>query len=322
MSKILVTGASGYVGTQLTAALLRAGQGPVRAQVRSAAREEGLRAAVRRGNADDAGLEVVTADLMSDEGWKAAMDGVEQVYHVASPIPAAQPDDPEELVVPAREGALRVLRAARAAGARRVVLTSSFAAIGYTAKPGAEFTEDDWTDPDMPGLAAYPKSKTVAERAAWDFMNAEGGGTELVTVNPTFILGPPLTAATGSSMYLIKAMFSGAMSVAPRHRFGIADVRDVADAHVRAMAAPGAAGKRFIVVSDAPPISYLELASLLRQRFGALAAKAPTAEAPGDELPRLLIRNDRAKHELGWRPRPAETTVVDTVQNLRERGEL
>ena len=329
---ILVTGASGYVGTQLIAAL-RGGSGsgapqPVRAQVRSAAREDGLRAAVRRGTAsrestgDDAGLEVVTADLMSDEGWKAAMDGVDEVYHVASPIPPAQPEDPDELIVPAREGTVRVLRAARDAGARRVVLTSSFAAIGYTPKPGAEFTEDDWTDPDMPGLPPYPRSKTIAERAALDFMRAEGGGTELVVVNPTFILGPPLTAATGSSMYLVKAMFNGEMSVAPRHRFGIADVRDVADLHIRAMGAPAAAGKRFICVSDHPTISYLELAGMLRQQFGSLAARVPTEEAPGDDLPRLVIRNDRAKDELGWRPRPLEATIADTVDDLRERGAL
>jgi nucleoside-diphosphate-sugar epimerase len=327
MTKILVTGASGYLGTQLLAALLRAGQTQVRAQVRSAARADGLRAAVRRApglenSAGDVGLEIATADLMADEGWKAAMAGVDEVYHVASPIPPAQPDDPAELIVPAREGTLRVLRAARDAGARRVVLTSSFAAIGYTPKPGGEFTEDDWTDPDMPGLPPYPRSKAIAERAAWDFSRAEGGDTELVVVNPTFILGPPLTAETGSSMYLIKAMFSGQMSAAPRHRFGIADVRDVADLHVRAMAAPGAAGKRYIGVSDHPPITYLELAGILRERFGPLAAKAPTQEAPGNEPPRLVIRNDRAKDELGWRPRPAETTIADTVQDLLDRGEL
>lgn len=329
MSQILVTGASGYVGTQLIAALLRRGSGdggqqPVRAVVRSAAREDGLRAAVRRGDADDAGVQVVTADLMSDDGWKAVMTGVDEVYHVASPIPPAQPEDPDELIVPAREGTLRVLRAARDAGARRVVLTSSFAAIGYTPKPGAEYTEDDWTDPDMPGLPPYPRSKTIAERAAWDFMRGEGAQaeTELVVVNPTFILGPPLTAASGSSMYLIKAMFGGEMSVAPRHRFGIADVRDVADLHIRAMAAPAAAGKRFIAVSDHPAMSYLELAGILRRRFGPLAARVPTEEAPGDDLPRLVIHNDRAKDELGWRPRPAETTIADTVESLRERGEL
>jgi dihydroflavonol-4-reductase len=268
------------------------------------------------------GIEVVTADLMADDGWKAAMAGVEEVYHVASPIPAAQPDDPDELIVPAREGTVRVLRAARDAGARRVVLTSSFAAIGYTPKPGAEFTEDDWTDPDMPGLAPYPRSKTIAERAAWDFTGSEGGDLELTVVNPTFILGPPLTAETGSSMYLIKAMFSGEMSVAPRHRFGIVDVRDAADAHIRAMAAPAAAGKRFIAVSDHPPMTYLEFADVLRQRFGPLAAKAPTEQAPGEDLAPMVIHNDRAKDELGWRPRPVEATIADTVENLLARGEL
>lgn len=326
-SRILVTGASGYLGTQLLAALLTGGQAGLRAQVRNPARADELRASVRRapgaaGSDAVAGIEVVTADLMSDEGWKAAMAGVEEVYHVASPIPAAQPDDPDELIVPAREGAVRVLRAARDAGVRRVVFTSSFVAIGYTPKPSGEFTEDDWTDPDTRGLAPYPRSKAIAERAAWDFMNSEGGDTELVVANPTFILGPPLTAAAGSSMHLLKAMFSGQMSVAPRHRFGIVDVRDAADLHVRAMAAPGAAGKRYIGVSDRPPLTYLELAQFLRERFGALAAKAPTEEAPGDELPRMIIHNDRAKAELGWRPRPVEDTIADTVQNLLDRGEL
>ena len=321
MSRVLVTGGSGYVGTQLIAALLRAGH-PVRATVRSPASEAELRASVRRGHADDAGLEVVAADLIADDGWLKAMAGVEEVHHVASPIPAAQPKDPDELIVPAREGTLRVLRAARDAGARRVVLTSSFAAIGYTPKPGAEFTEDDWTDPGTPGLAPYPRSKTIAERAAWDLMERDGGDTELVVVNPTAIFGPTLTAQVRSTMQLIKAMLDGKMSVAPRARFGIADVRDVADLHIRAMAAPEAAGKRFLALADGPTLSYLEVAETLRRRLGPLAARVPTQEAPGDDLPRPVIHNDRARNELGWRPRPAETTIVESAESLRDLGLL
>src|ERR1700750_64495 len=188
MSTILVTGASGYLGTQVVAALLHSaandGSQSVRGQVRSAARERELRDSVRRSGAFDTGLTAVTADLMSDEGWKEAMTDVDEVYHVASPIPAAQPKDPAALGVPAREGTLRVLRAARDAGVRRVVLTSSFAAIGYTPKPGGEFTEADSTDPDQPGLAPYPRSKTLAERAAWDFMSAGGGRSERARGHP------------------------------------------------------------------------------------------------------------------------------------------
>ena len=187
MSPVLVTGGSGYLGTQLIAALLRDGR-QVRATVRTLQSEGDVRAAVRRGGADDGPLDLVTAELTADEGWATAAAGCEEVHHTASPM--IQADDPDEVIVPARDGTRRVLRAARDAGARRVVLTSSFAAVGYTPKPGGEYTEADWTDPGMPGLPAYPRAKTIAERTAWDFVDHEGGDTELVVVNPTFILGP------------------------------------------------------------------------------------------------------------------------------------
>jgi nucleoside-diphosphate-sugar epimerase len=316
MSRVLVTGGSGYVGTQLIAALLRNGR-PVRATVRSLQSEADVRAAVRRGDADDGGLEVVVAGLTADEGWAAAAAGCEEVHHVASPM--VQSDDPDAVLIPAREGTLRALRAARDAGARRVVLTSSFAAVGYPPKPDAEYTEADWTDPDTPGLPAYPRSKTVAERAAWDFIEREGGDTELVVVNPTFILGPTLAR---SSLQLTKAMLDGTMPVVRRQRFGVADVRDVADLHLRAMATPGAAGKRFLALADGPTISFLQMAQILRERLGPLAERVPTEEAPGPEPPRLIIHNERAKQELGWRPRPAETTIVETAESLRDLGLL
>ncbi len=321
MSPVLVTGGSGYVGTQLVAALLRAGR-PVRATLRSPAREPELRAAVRRGDADDSGLEIAVAELTADDGWADAVAGCEEIHHVASPIPTAQPDDPDELIVAAREGVLRVLRAARDADARRVVLTSSFVAVGYTPKPGAEYTEADWTDPDTPGLAPYPRSKVVAERAAWDFMERDAGDTELVVVNPTFILGPTLSARLGSSLVRIEAMLDGKMPAVPRQRFGVADVRDVADLHIRAMATPAAKGKRFLALADGPTVSFLQVAQVLRERLGPLAERAPTEEAPGDEPPALIIHNERARQELGWCPRPAETTIVDTAESLRDLGLL
>ncbi len=320
-SEVLVTGGSGYLGTQLVAALLRDGR-EVRATVRSLDVEADVRGAVRRGGVDDTGLELVPADLSSDDGWSAALEGVEEVHHVASPIPSAQPQDPDELIVPAREGTVRVLSAARDAGARRVVLTSSFAAVGYSPKAVRDYTEEDWTNPDTPGLAPYPRSKAIAERAAWDFIATEGGDTELVVVNPTFIAGPSLVSALRSTLTYFKAIIEGAMAALPRQRFGVVDVRDVATAHITAMATPAAAGKRYLLLADGPTITWLGLAQILRGHLGGAGEHVTTDEAPGEDPAPLTIHNERAKQELSWLPRPAEVTIVDTAESLRDLGLL
>jgi nucleoside-diphosphate-sugar epimerase len=320
-SKVLVTGGSGYLGSQLVAALLRDGR-EVRATVRSLDGEAGVREAVRRGRADDTGLELVVTDLNSEDGWPAALEGVEEVHHVASPIPSAQPEDPDELIVPARDGTVRVLKTARDAGVRRVVLTSSFAAVGYSPKAVRDFTEADWTDPDTPGLPPYPRSKAIAERAAWDFIDTEGGDTQLVVMNPTFIAGPSLVPVLRSTLTYFKAIIEGTMAALPRQRFGIVDVRDVADAHMTAMDTPAAAGKRYLVLADGPTITWRGLAEILRDHLGPAGEHVTTDEVPGEDPSPLTIHNDRAKQELGWRPRPAETTIVETADSLSDLGLL
>ncbi len=319
MTRVLVTGGTGYLATRLIADLLRGGA-EATTTIRSAEREGAVREAVRRGGADDAGLRFVVASLTAADGWAEAAAGAEEVHHVASPM--IQTTDPDEVVGPARDGALHALRAARDAGARRVVLTSSFAAVGYSPKPVRDYDESDWTDPETPGLPAYPRSKAVAERAAWDFVEREGGGLELVVLNPTWIAGPTLTAEARSSLQLFTAMLGGRMAAAPRQRFGVVDVRDVAAMHLAAMRTPEAAGRRYLLLADGGTTTWLGVAQVLHDRLGPLADRVPTTEAPGDEPSPLTIRNARAKRELGFAPRPAADTLVETVESMRDLGML
>ena len=288
-----------------------------------------------RAGADHSGLEVVAADLLSDDGWAGAVEGCDYVLHVASPFPAVPPKDPDLLVRPAREGALRVLRASHAAGVRRVVLTSSFAAIGYGHTEDPVFDESWWTDPDGPHVQPYELSKTLAERAAWAF--AEESGLELTTVNPVVVLGPALGRDVSTSLDIVQRLLAGKVPALPRLTFGLVDVRDVADLHLLAMTSPRAAGERFLATSS-ETTSMVEVAAALRTHLGDAARKVPRRTVPDagvrlaalfDKQVRLVVpslgRQNRASNRkavevLGWSPRSAEESVVDTARSLLELG--
>ncbi|MFN4353696.1 SDR family oxidoreductase [Parvibaculum sp.] len=334
MSTVLVTGGSGFIAAYCILQLLAAGY-DVRTTVRNLAREAEVRAMLKSGGAEPGSrLSFFVADLMADEGWAEAAQGCDYALHVASPIPPGVPKDENELIVPARDGALRVLRAARNAGVKRVVLTSSFAAIGYghpvRKKP---FDETDWTNLDGDDLSPYTKSKAIAERAAWDFIAREGGALELATVNPVGVLGPVLGPDYSASIMIVKGLMDGAMPGCPKLGFGLVDVRDVADLHLRAMTDPAAKGERFLAISG-DIIWMRDVALVLKSRIGEAAAKVPTRQLPNwlvfiaalrmPEVKVLLPELGKEKHAtgekamrlLGWTPRPWEQSAVETAESL------
>jgi len=336
--RILVTGGSGFLAGHSILALLQAGYA-VRTTLRDPAREAALRAVLLAAGVETTGrLEVAQADLMADDGWTQAAAGCDAALHVASPLPAGAPRHEDELIRPARDGTLRVLRAAKAAGLRRVVLTSSFAAIGYGRPLKRPYDERDWTDPAAAGVAAYPKSKTLAERAAWEFIDGEGQGLELAVVNPVGIFGPLLGPDLSASIVLVKAMLEGRLWAVPRLMFGVVDVRDAADLHLRALRDPAAAGERFLAVAD-DFLWMREIAAILRERLGEAGAKAPTSELP-DWLVRLAGRfsaaarqaatpelgraknasSAKARAMLGWQPRSAADALAATGESLIRLG--
>lgn len=337
---VLVTGGSGFIGAHCILQLLQAGY-QVRTTVRSLSREAEVRAMLRQGGADPGErLTFAAADLTSDAGWPEAVAGCTYVLHVASPFPPAAPKNEDELIVPAREGALRVLRAARDAGVKRVVLTSSYAAIGYgQPQQKAPFDEKNWTDPNGDDVRAYVKSKTLAERAAWDFIAKEGGALELSVVNPVGVFGPVLGPDYSTSILLVQRLMDGAMPGCPRLWFGLVDVRDVADMHLRCMTDPAAKGERFLAVAG-EFLSIVDIARTLKRRLGAAARRVPTMELPDfmvrlaamrdpavqQILPELGKRKDgsnaKARRVLGWAPRSNEECVVATAESLIALGLL
>ncbi len=334
---VLVTGGTGFLGSWCVATLLERGY-RVQTTVRDLAREGDVRAAVANAGASKQdGLSVVAADLTDDAGWADAADGCAYVLHVASPFPPSQPRDPDELIVPARDGALRVLRAALDAGAERIVLTSSVAAVRNGGPPanGSDYTEDDWTDGDNTSLTPYTRSKTIAERAAWDLVAERGATERLAVVNPGAIIGPVLSDDRSFSLELIERLMKGAMPALPKLGFSVVDVRDVAALELLAMTEPGAAGKRFIAADQF--LWMAEIAEVLRDRLGEDAGKVPTRVAPnllikavgifdssvrsftGDLGKRTEFSNQRAR-DLGWAPRPVADSIVDTARSLQEHG--
>ncbi|MGI8839697.1 MAG: SDR family oxidoreductase [Caulobacteraceae bacterium] len=333
---VLVTGGSGYIGGWCVATLLERGY-QVRATVRSLAREGAVRAAIATVVDPGERLTFHAANLTSDAGWDAAAEGCDFVLHVASPLGVPEPKDPDDLIVPARDGALRALNAAIKAGVKRVVMTSSVAATGgsYNAHDGT-FDETVWTDAGDTRIGAYARSKTIAERAAWDLIAASGGETQLAVINPALVLGPVMGADFSDSVQVVQRLLTGKIPGLPRLGFNVVDVRDVADLQLRAMTAPEAAGQRFIAAAD---YEWMEdMAAILRRHLGAAAAKVPTRKAPDFAIrlaalfdrdlasvtPGLSRRRDftsaKARDLLGWRPRGAEETILDCARSLIAHG--
>lgn len=329
---VFVSGGSGYIAGALIRQLLAQGW-QVHTSIRNPSRAGELRTQL---GADATQLQIFGADLMGDEGWDEAVRGCSHVAHVASPLPGRWVKKPEDLIVPAREGALRVLRAARAAGVQRFVMTSSVAAIVYGRGRGVHhFSEADWTPDDCPGASPYTLSKTLAERAARDWVAREGQDMEFCTANPSVVLGPVWGADHSSSIALVKKLLDGGMPGCPDLGFGVVDVRDVAELHLRLLTAPGMAGERFI--ASGPFMKVIDIARVLRQQLGEQARRVPTRRLP-DWLVRLAARFDpllrtavgelgaerhtearHARERLGWVPRPAEQTIVDTARSLIEQ---
>lgn len=331
--QVFVSGGSGYIAGFLIRQLIAEGW-TVNTTIRNLGRETEVRGWL---NVDNSKLKFFAADLMSDEGWAEAMAGCTHVAHVASPLPADKPKSDDELIVPAREGALRALRFAHAAGIKRFVMTSSVAAIAYGHGKGKQhFTEADWTNVNSPDAYAYVKSKTIAEKAARDWVATNAPDMEYVTVNPSLVLGPLLAADFSTSLEAIKKLLDGSLPGLPSLGFSVVDVRDVADLHVRCLTAPNMAGERFVAAG--PFLWMREVAAILKEELGPDGKKVPTRRLPNflvrisalfDPLIRQIVgeldnvRDTSAKHAkdvLGWQTRDPKESILDTARDMIRLG--
>ncbi|SEW53097.1 SDR family oxidoreductase [Chitinophaga arvensicola] len=331
---VLVTGGNGFVGLECILQLLQQGY-MVRTTLRSLSKKEKVVEALRQaGVSHIERLSFIAADLTTDPNWAEAMQGCTYVLHVASPIGLTLPDDENDMIRPAVDGTLRVLKAARDAGVKRVVMTSNFGAVGYSHKDtSVQITEESWTNPDEKGLSAYNKSKVLAERAAWDFMKREGGALELSVINPMGIFGPSLNADLSSGFGLLKQLMDGTMKAIPNITLGIVDVRDVADLHIKAMTSPLAKGQRYLALAGGT-LSLPEIAALLRSKMPDATRNAATKAMP-DWLVRLAAlfskkakaivpllgiyrnaSNEKARTQLGWQPRTNEEAILASAESL------
>jgi nucleoside-diphosphate-sugar epimerase len=334
---VLVTGGSGYVGGWCVAELLRRGY-TVRTTVRNTPKENEVRSAVATAVDPGERLSFAAADLLRDDGWDAAVAGCDYVLHVASPLGSGDSNDPNSLVAPARDGALRVLRAATKAGVKRVVMTSA-ATVATPPMSGPDRVNDEtvWFDPKEE-VDAYRHSKRLAERAAWDFMKTQSGQTTLATVLPGAVLGPLLKVDSSGSTEVVGRLLRGQVPANPHFGLQIVDVRDLVDLHIRAMVSPGAGGERFLGVGEFLWMS--EISARLRAHLGEAAEKVPTRNMPDfvfrsialfdSQLramtPRLgrkqIHTSAKAQRLLGWQSRPVTTTLIDCAKSLISKNAI
>ncbi len=332
---VLVTGGTGYIAGELIKQLL-ARDWTIHTTVRSILKSE--TALHERFGQPGERLKVFEAELMSDAGWAQANAGCTHVAHVASPLSTRTPKDENDMIVPAREGTLRALRFAKAAGVTRFVQTSSIAAVAYGRKEREyTVTEDDWTNLDDPDVTPYAKSKTIAERAAREWVAAQGGDLEFVSVNPVLVLGPVDSGDFSASVEPIKLLLNGSVPRAPDIGFGVVDTRDVADLHVRCLEQPGLGGERFIAAGRF--MKMIDVADALRAGLGPVQArKAPRKTMPAWMASLFMlvspgfrsIKNEigkvrhsdagHAERVLGWKTRPVEESIVDCGRSLIEHA--